>query len=164
VSRLPRFPDRVLGLVAATGAAAATSSSPAAPVLIAIAVVVAVSVLSLVVLTAVLGQGARHQAALTVLRAVLGDRRRTGDGQDAVRALHAGSSHRAVHRSIAVVDVEGFGDEKRASWQQVAVRDGLYQAMEKAFDHAGIPWAGCDHEDRGDGVFVLVPRKCPKSS
>ena len=42
------------------------------------------------------------------------------------------------------------------------VRNGLYLAMQKAFDHAGIPWADCDHEDRGDGVFVLVPADVPK--
>ena len=34
--------------------------------------------------------------------------------------------------------------------------------MQEAFDHAGIPWADCDHEDRGDGVFVLVPPDVPK--
>ena len=61
-----------------------------------------------------------------------------------------------------MVDVEGFGDERRANWHQVAVRDGLYRAMQKAFDQAGIPWADCDHEDRGDGVFVLVPPDVPK--
>jgi hypothetical protein len=48
------------------------------------------------------------------------------------------------------------------NWHQIAVRDGLYRAMQEAFDHAGIPWADCDHEDRGDGVFVLIPPDVPK--
>jgi hypothetical protein len=68
----------------------------------------------------------------------------------------------AVHRAIVVVDVEGFGDQRRTNPHQVAVRDGLYRAMQDAFGRAGIPWDNCDHEDRGDGVFVLVPAEVPK--
>ena len=68
----------------------------------------------------------------------------------------------AVHRTIVVVDVEGFGDQRRTNPHQVAVRDGLYGAMRDAFGHAGIPWDDCGHEDRGDGVFVLVPAEVPK--
>ena len=68
----------------------------------------------------------------------------------------------AVHRTIVVVDVEGFGDQRRTNPHQVAVRDGLYGAMRDAFCHAGIPWDDCGHEDRGDGVFVLVPAEVPK--
>jgi hypothetical protein len=69
----------------------------------------------------------------------------------------------AVHRTIVVVDVEGFGDQCRTNPDQVAVRDGLYRAMQDAFGRAGIPWDDCGHEDRGDGVFVLVPAEVPKS-
>jgi hypothetical protein len=29
--------------------------------------------------------------------------------------------------------------------------------LEEAFDGSGIPWARCLHEDRGDGVLVVVP-------
>ncbi len=69
----------------------------------------------------------------------------------------------AVHRTIVVVDVEGFGDRRRTNRNQLAVRDGLYRAMREAFRHTGIPWVDCDHEDRGDGVFVLIPAEVPKS-
>jgi tetratricopeptide (TPR) repeat protein len=68
----------------------------------------------------------------------------------------------AVHRTIVVVDVEGFGDRRRTNRDQVAVRDGLYRAMRDAFGRAGIQWDDCGHEDRGDGVFVLVPAEVPK--
>ena len=68
----------------------------------------------------------------------------------------------AVHRTIVVVDVEGFGDQRRTNRDQVAVRDGLYRAMREAFGRAGIAWDDCGHEDRGDGVFVLVPAEVPK--
>ena len=45
----------------------------------------------------------------------------------------------AVHRSIVVVDVEGFGDQRRTNAHQVTVRDGLYGVMREAFGWAG--WA-----------------------
>ena len=68
----------------------------------------------------------------------------------------------AVHRTIVVVDVEGFGDQRRTNRDQVAVRDGLYRVMREAFGRAGISWDDCGREDRGDGVFVLVPAEVPK--
>lgn len=69
----------------------------------------------------------------------------------------------AVHRTIVVVDVEGFGDDRRTSAHQVAVRAGLYRVLRQAFEHAGVSWDACDHEDRGDGVFVLAPAETPKA-
>ena len=69
----------------------------------------------------------------------------------------------AVHRTIVVVDVEGFGDRRRTNRHQVAVREGLYRAMREAFDRSGIPWADSRHEDRGDGMFILAPPEIPKS-
>jgi tetratricopeptide (TPR) repeat protein len=68
----------------------------------------------------------------------------------------------AVHRTILVVDVEGFGDPRRTNAHQVAVRAGLYLALQQAFTNAGISWADCRHEDRGDGVFILAPPDVPK--
>ena len=68
----------------------------------------------------------------------------------------------AVHRTIAVVDVEGFGDRRRTMPHQLAVREGLYRALRQAFDHSGISWADCRHEDRGDGVLLLAPAEMPK--
>ncbi len=69
----------------------------------------------------------------------------------------------AVHRTIIAVDVEGFGDRRRTNRNQVAVRDGLYGAMGEAFGQAGVSWVDCDHEDRGDGIFILVGPEVPKS-
>ncbi|WP_173130553.1 hypothetical protein [Kibdelosporangium persicum] len=43
------------------------------------------------------------------------------------------------------------------------MRAGLYRALRQAFDKAGIPWAECDHEDRGDGVIVLAPAQVLKA-
>ncbi|MGI8332514.1 ATP-binding protein [Actinomadura scrupuli] len=69
----------------------------------------------------------------------------------------------AVHRTIFVVDVEGFGDRRRTNLDQVAVRSGLYHCLEQAFLASGLPWARCGREDRGDGVFILVPPDVPKA-
>ena len=69
----------------------------------------------------------------------------------------------AVHRTIVAVDIEGFGDRCRTNRNQVAVREGLYRAMREAFGQAGIPWADRDHEDRGDGIFILIGPEVPKS-
>ena len=159
MSRLSRFVGRVLRLATVAGALVVITSNSAALTLMAIAIVEAVSAVLLLVLVAVLGRGARHHAALAVLSIVLGDRTRTSAGR---RTVHQGPSRHPVHRSIVVVDVEGFGDERRTNWHQIAVRAGLYRSVQEAFDHAGIPWADCDHEDRGDGVFVLVPPDVPK--
>jgi hypothetical protein len=59
--------------------------------------------------------------------------------------------------------VEGFGARDRTNRNQVAVRDGLYTAARAAFSEAGIPWADRDHEDRGDGMFILAGADVPKS-
>lgn len=69
----------------------------------------------------------------------------------------------AVHRTIIAVDVEGFGNRQRTNRNQVAIRDGLYRAMREAFGQAGIPWTDRDHEDRGDGMLILVNAEVPKS-
>jgi hypothetical protein len=43
------------------------------------------------------------------------------------------------------------------------VREGLYQSVGEAFGRAEIPWMRDDLEDRGDGIFVLLPPEVPKS-
>jgi tetratricopeptide (TPR) repeat protein len=45
---------------------------------------------------------------------------------------------------------------------QLVARAGLYAGLQRAFRTVGIRWSGCDHEDRGDGVFILVPAEVPK--
>jgi tetratricopeptide (TPR) repeat protein len=69
----------------------------------------------------------------------------------------------AVHRTILAVDVEGFGDPARTNADQVAVREQLYGALTNACAAAGVPWDECDHEDRGDGVLVVIPPSVPKA-
>jgi hypothetical protein len=69
----------------------------------------------------------------------------------------------AVHCSIVVVDIEGFGDLSRNNSNQLRIRRGLYNALRHSFDTAGISWDRCQREDRGDGVLILAPADIPKA-
>jgi hypothetical protein len=69
----------------------------------------------------------------------------------------------AVHHSIVLVDVEGFGVRHRTRAHQGAIRHGLYQALQLAFTRSRIGWDDCYREDRGDGVLILVPAQVPKT-
>ncbi|WP_372671931.1 hypothetical protein [Amycolatopsis kentuckyensis] len=68
----------------------------------------------------------------------------------------------ARHRTIFAVDVEGYGDLRRTTPHRLELREGLYRALCRAFEDAGVPWAACRREDCGDGVFVLAPAEIPK--
>ena len=70
---------------------------------------------------------------------------------------------RAVHRTIVVLDVERFGDPRRTNPHQLAVREGLYRSVGEAFREAKLPWVPDTHEDRGDGILILLPPEVPKS-
>ncbi|QFZ19110.1 ATP-binding protein [Saccharothrix syringae] len=72
-------------------------------------------------------------------------------------------SGQAVHRTIVVVDVAGFGDPRRTLPHQLGTRTGLYRVVADALAAADVPWGSCYHEDRGDGLFVLVPPEYAKA-
>jgi class 3 adenylate cyclase len=82
-------------------------------------------------------------------------------GPGLVAGDHSGP---AVHRTIVVVDVAGFGNNNRTNAHQLVVRRSLYKILRQAFDKAGVTWAACDNEDRGDGVLILVPPSIVKSA
>ncbi|MCC8244981.1 hypothetical protein [Saccharothrix luteola] len=69
----------------------------------------------------------------------------------------------AVHRTMVIVDVQGFCAPDRTLPHQLGTREGLYAALVEALAAAGVPWDACYHEDRGDGVLVLVPPEYPKA-
>ena len=62
---------------------------------------------------------------------------------------------------MVLVDVAGFTRPDRTLTHQVAVREGLYKVLEEAFAKARLDWSACYHEDRGDGVMILVPPDIP---
>ncbi|MGM1059293.1 substrate-binding domain-containing protein [Saccharothrix sp. Mg75] len=72
-----------------------------------------------------------------------------------------GTPQHALHRTVLAVDVSSFG--RRASNGQGETRRGLYAALVGAFDACGLDFAATHHEDRGDGVLVLIPPDVAKS-
>jgi len=60
-----------------------------------------------------------------------------------------------TYQSILLVDVEGSGG--RTDPQKVALRGTLYRTLMVAFARSGLLWEHSRREDRGDGVYFLVP-------
>ncbi|REF00970.1 hypothetical protein [Thermomonospora umbrina] len=69
--------------------------------------------------------------------------------------------HRSQHCVLFAVDVAGFTDPARNDRVQLAVREALYAMVPGAFDDALLGWDDCLHEDRGDGILVIVPARMP---
>jgi hypothetical protein len=65
------------------------------------------------------------------------------------------------HYTIVVVDIKEYSRFTTRP-AQLDARNCVYRALESAFDRAGVRWGNCVHEDRGDGVLVLVPAHLPK--
>ncbi|MDQ2585828.1 substrate-binding domain-containing protein [Saccharothrix yanglingensis] len=72
-----------------------------------------------------------------------------------------GTPTHPLHRTVLAVDVSSFG--RRAVNGQGETRRGLYAALVGAFDVCGLDFAATHHEDRGDGVLVLIPPDVAKS-
>ena len=68
--------------------------------------------------------------------------------------------HDALHRTIVVVDITESSHPYRRDGDRLIMRHAMYQSLA-----AGLrkDWPACYHEDRGDGVLVLVPPEVPKS-
>lgn len=65
--------------------------------------------------------------------------------------------------TIFFADVASFGSRGRIDPDRRAIRDALYAMLRDAFDSSGVGWGDCHHEDRGDGVLVIVPPGTPTS-
>ena len=59
--------------------------------------------------------------------------------------------------SIVFTDVAGFSDPVRNDGDRDVVRTAMYEILRSGFDAAGVPWASCYREDRGDGAVIVVP-------
>ena len=59
--------------------------------------------------------------------------------------------------SIVFTDITAFGRKDRDDRDRLVLRTVMYEALEAAFDGAGVPWRECYREDRGDGVLIVVP-------
>lgn len=68
------------------------------------------------------------------------------------------------HNTICAFDIEGFGGKERTRPNYVALRAGMYDAVEKAFGHSGVSLANCYHEGAGDSILALAPATVGKST
>ncbi len=62
---------------------------------------------------------------------------------------------------LFAVDIAGFNSSRRDDDIQMYVHESLYDMLQAAFDRSEVPWSGCAHEDRGDGVLVVIPPMIP---
>jgi hypothetical protein len=68
---------------------------------------------------------------------------------------------RSQHCVLFAVDIAQFTGDGRDDEVQLALREALYRLLIGAFEGSGIPWRSCIHEDRGDGVVVVIPAHMP---
>src|ERR1044072_4650005 len=68
-----------------------------------------------------------------------------------------------AHHTIVAVDIEGFCDRRLTLPHQLTVRSALYEILRQAFAACHVPWTASYREDRGDGLFLLVPSQIPKA-
>jgi len=59
--------------------------------------------------------------------------------------------------SMFAVDIAGFNAAQRDDDIQMYIHGALYGMLETAFDRSQVPWRECVHEDRGDGVLIVIP-------
>ncbi|MFT7836778.1 hypothetical protein Q5530_11580 [Saccharothrix sp. BKS2] len=64
---------------------------------------------------------------------------------------------------MVLLDVEGSSAPNRTLPQQLDTRRGLYAVVGEALAAAGVPWEACHHEDRSDGLLLLIPPKYPRA-
>ena len=62
---------------------------------------------------------------------------------------------------LFAVDIAGFTAPERDDDIQAYMHESLYGMLETVFDRSDVPWAGCSHEDRGDGVLIIAPATIP---
>jgi CRP-like cAMP-binding protein len=67
----------------------------------------------------------------------------------------------SLNCSIFFTDVAGFSADCRDESDRQAVRDALYAILRESFEESQVPWTTCYHEDRGDGVLIIVPPAIP---
>ncbi|MBV9447120.1 MAG: hypothetical protein JO345_14665 [Streptosporangiaceae bacterium] len=55
------------------------------------------------------------------------------------------------------VDIAGYTRPDRDDDIRLYLHEELYRLLERAFNGSGVPWTACIHEDRGDGVLIVLP-------
>jgi CRP-like cAMP-binding protein/tetratricopeptide (TPR) repeat protein len=81
----------------------------------------------------------------------------TGEASGQAAARWLGAPGEPLNCSILLTDVAGFGNPRRNDSDREAVRKALYEIVRSSLEAAGVPWPDCYHEDRGDGMIIVVP-------
>jgi hypothetical protein len=63
--------------------------------------------------------------------------------------------------AMLAVDIAEFTRADRDDEVQLHLRTSLYGILREALGGSGMPWDRCQHEDRGDGVVIIVPPGFP---
>lgn len=100
--------------------------------------------------------------------AAICDPARTADGEAGPVTGWSGAAGRwpspggeQLNCSVLLTDIAGFGDPKRNDGDRAFMRKQLYEILRSALAVSGVPWTACYHEDRGDGVLVVLPPTHP---
>jgi hypothetical protein len=64
------------------------------------------------------------------------------------------------YSTLVSIDISGFGSRSDDE-VQLFIRDAMYRMLVQAFGDSNAGWAQSHHEDRGDGVFAVVPYFVP---
>lgn len=65
------------------------------------------------------------------------------------------------HCSVLLTDVVDFGASTRTDQDRKIIREVMYRIVRDAFTNADISWDTCHHEDRGDGILIVIPPRVP---
>jgi CRP-like cAMP-binding protein/tetratricopeptide (TPR) repeat protein len=87
----------------------------------------------------------------------LGRRDVAGEAAPKLATRWFGTPSEPLNCSILFTDVAGFGNPLRLDPDRAVVRAALYEILRSSFQAAGVPWADCYYEDRGDGAVIVVP-------
>jgi len=60
-------------------------------------------------------------------------------------------------RGLVAVDIAGFTRADRDKDIHLYLRRSLYDILQGALGAVGVAWEACYHEDRGDGVLLVLP-------
>lgn len=74
-----------------------------------------------------------------------------------------GAGWHSLHCTMLGFDISRFGESGRDDEVQLYVRSSMYEILSRLFDDIGVGWQRCHHEDRGDGVLVVVDPQVPSS-
>jgi class 3 adenylate cyclase len=109
----------------------------------------------------------RYPRALTVLEGQIRDRVVGDPPAPCTEALVGIASTRppwhGLNCTIFMADIAAFGGHSRNDKDRQFLRTSMYAILRQAFEGSGVSWRDCYHEDRGDGVLIIVPPSTPTS-